>query len=153
MIQTQELIHQIHSKETTHQVRKVKNLDSIEQIDTYSIRENYMPRSSPHSYLDDNFLDKNLLDMHFLPKRSLINKTVKINKPSKLSIAIKTFGSKHPTFIIVTIVQFYLIIVMALLHSDLDLVLFTFVMMLGYIMGGVAVIMDHSNSEYKTLAK
>jgi hypothetical protein len=97
------------------------------------------------SYQDDDFFE----DLYG-KKTYKITEVVKAPDNSFFK-SLKSFGNKHPTSIIVTLVQFYLLVIMMLLHTNVDLIVYTLIMMTGYIMGSVAAIMD--NDTIKLLDK
>lgn len=99
---------------------------------------------------NDNYLDNDILDKDLFG--NLLTQPTAIKSRLQLYLdALKEFGSKHPTSIIVTLVQFYLLVIMVMLHSNIDLIIYTLIMMTGYIMGSVAVIID--NTTYKMMHK
>lgn len=99
---------------------------------------------------NDNYLDNDILDKDLFG--NLLTQPTAIKSRLQLYLdALKEFGSKHPTSIIVTLVQFYLLVIMVMLHSNIELIIYTLIMMTGYIMGSVAVIMD--NTTYKMMHK
>lgn len=78
----------------------------------------------------------------------LLNIDLLINVNTLYLKSLRTFSSSHPTLVVVTFVQFYILIIMLMLHSDWYLILCSIGLIVGYIMGGVAVIMDNTTNEY-----
>lgn len=91
---------------------------------------------SRYNYLDDDFFKKDVYGIKIVEKA-----------PEEKIGPIKNFFTNHPTSIIVSSVQLYLILIMLLIKTSPELILFAGVMLAGYITGGIAVMIDNSNNQ------